>query len=83
MPFRDAHHVTGRIVARAAAADVPLHKMSLAEMRKIEPGITQAVFEVLSVDRSVQSRASYGGTAPKNVRAQARRWLKRLDGERG
>jgi argininosuccinate lyase len=40
------------------------------------------VFEVLSVDRSVQSRASYGGTAPKNVRAQARRWLKRLDGER-
>jgi argininosuccinate lyase len=83
MPFRDAHHVTGRIVARAAAADVPLHKLSLAEMRKIEPGITQAVFEVLSVDRSVQSRASYGGTAPKNVRAQARRWLKRLDGERG
>jgi argininosuccinate lyase len=83
MPFRDAHHVTGRIVARAAAADVPLHKLPLAEMRKIEPGITQAVFEVLSVDRSVQSRASYGGTAPKNVRAQARRWLKRLDGERG
>jgi argininosuccinate lyase len=83
MPFRDAHHVTGRIVARAAAADVPLHKLPLAEMRKIEPGITQAVFEVLSVDRSVQSRASYGGTAPKNVRVQARRWLKRLDGERG
>jgi argininosuccinate lyase len=78
MPFRDAHHVTGRIVARAAEADLPLHKLPLAEMQKIEPKITKAVFDVLSVERSVQSRTSYGGTAPKNVRAQARRWLKRL-----
>ena len=78
MPFRDAHHVTGRIVAKAAEQDLPLDKLPLAEMKKIEPKITQAVFDVLSVERSVTSRTSYGGTAPKNVRAQARRWLKRL-----
>src|SRR6186713_3171833 len=56
MPFREAHHVTGRIVAKAAQADLPLHKLPLAEMMKIEPRITQAVFGVLSADRSVQSR---------------------------
>jgi len=83
MPFREAHHVTGKIVAKAAAADLPLHKLPLAAMKKIEPGITQAVFEVLSVERSVGSRTSYGGTAPKNVRTQARKWLKRLESERG
>src|SRR5262249_36239767 len=53
MPFREAHHVTGRIVAKAAEADLPLHELSLAEMKKIEPRITQAVFDVLSVERSV------------------------------
>jgi len=82
MPFREAHHVTGRIVAKAAAGDVSLDKLPLAAMRKIEPKITKAVFDVLSVERSVQSRVSYGGAAPKNVAAQARRWLKRLDAER-
>jgi argininosuccinate lyase len=82
MPFREAHHVTGRIVAKAAQADLPLHKLSLADMRKIEPRITQAVFGVLPVDRSVASRTSYGGTAPNNVRAQAKTWLKKLASER-
>jgi argininosuccinate lyase len=82
MPFRDAHHVTGRIVAKAAAADLPLHKLPLAEMKKIEPKITPAVFDVLSVERSVTSRTSYGGTAPNNVRSQARKWLKTLERER-
>ncbi len=47
-------------------------------MQAIEPRITKAVFAVLSVEHSVKSRAVYGGTAPKNVRAQAKRWLKRL-----
>ena len=83
MPFRQAHHVTGKIVARAAEAGLPLHELPLKEMKKVEPRITQAVFGVLSVDRSVRSRKSFGGTAPANVRAQARKWLKRLDGERG
>jgi argininosuccinate lyase len=82
IPFREAHHITGRIVAKAAEADLPLHKLPLAEMTKIETKITQDVFGVLSVDRSVQSRTSYGGTAPKNVRAQARKWLKTLERER-
>jgi len=82
MPFREAHHATGRIVAKAAATGVPLHELPLVEMRRIEPRITKAVFEVLSVERSVKSRTSFGGTAPKNVRAAAQKWLKRLDQDR-
>jgi argininosuccinate lyase len=78
LPFREAHHVTGRIVADAAAAGVLLDKLPLAAMQAIEPRITGAVFGVLSVEKSVKSREVYGGTAPKNVRAQAERWLKRL-----
>jgi argininosuccinate lyase len=83
MPFREAHHVTGRIVAKAAAESVPLHDLTLDKMRAIEPRITEDVFAVLSVDNSVKSRVSYGGTAPKNVRREAGRWLKALARERG
>ena len=82
MPFREAHHVTGRIVAAAAARDVALEKQPLAEMQAIEPRIGAQVFTVLGVDRSVKSRTSYGGTAPANVRRQARRWIARLKGAR-
>jgi argininosuccinate lyase len=82
MPFREAHHVTGRIVAKAAEAGVPLHRLPLGAMREIEPRIGDDVFAVLSVDRSVKSRASYGGTAPKNVRWQARKWLRKLEKDR-
>ena len=78
MPFREAHHVTGRIVAVASEKKAPLEKLSLAEMQTVEPRITQGVFEVLGVERSVRSRTSLGGTAPANVRREARRWLKRL-----
>jgi argininosuccinate lyase len=78
LPFREAHHVTGRIVAKAAEAGVTLDQLPLAAMQAFEPRITKAVFGVLSVDNSVKSRTVYGGTAPKNVRAQAKRWLKRL-----
>jgi argininosuccinate lyase len=79
LPFRDAHHSTGRIVAVAAQANVPLHRLGLEAMQQIEPRITEDVFSVLSVDRSVKSRVSYGGTAPKNVRMQAKKWLKLLE----
>ena len=79
MPFRDAHHVTGRIVAAAEKAGVTLDRLPLPAMQAIEPRITMAVFRVLSVERSVASRTSFGGTAPKNVRTQARKWLSRLD----
>ncbi len=82
IPFRDAHHITGRIVAKAAADGVALHKVSLAEMQAIEPRIVDGVFDVLSVDKSVKSRVSYGGTAPKNVKAQAKKWLKKLEKEK-
>ena len=67
MPFRDAHHVTGRIVAKASEQGVALHRLPLAAMQAIEPKIGDDVFSVLSVDRSVKSRLSYGGTAPKRT----------------
>ena len=75
MPFRDAHHVTGRIVGLASAKAVDLDQLSLAEMQSVEPRITDAVFAVLGVENSVASRTSYGGTAPSQVKAQAARWL--------
>ncbi len=74
LPFRTAHHVTGRLVARAEAQNVDLAALSLADMQAEEPGITAEVFQVLTVDASVASRVSYGGTAPANVRAQTTRW---------
>ncbi len=78
MPFRDAHHVTGRLVAKAAERKIPLEKLSLEDMQSIDGRITDQVHEVLGVDKSVRSRVSYGGTAPNNVRTQARAWLKRI-----
>src|SRR3954467_13133134 len=78
VPFRDAHHATGRIVAAAEQAGVPLEKLPLAAMQAIEPRLTKAIFDVLSVERSVASRASHGGTAPANVRREANKWLKKL-----
>ena len=78
MPFREAHHVTGRIVAKAAADGVALHELPLEAMQAIEKRISKDVFAVLSVDNSVQSRVSHGGTAPKNVRREANKWLKAL-----
>jgi argininosuccinate lyase len=81
MPFREAHHLTGRIVAAAEQAGVGLDGLPLRAMQAIEPRITADVFNVLAVERSVASRTSLGGTAPKNVRREAKRWLARLDGE--
>ena len=78
MPFRDAHHVTGRIVALAAERGVALERLPLADMRSVEPRMTADAFGVLGVERSVKSRTSYGGAAPANVMRQAKGWLKRL-----
>ncbi len=83
LPFREAHHLTGRIVAKAAEAGVSLDKLSLNTMQAIEPRITKSVFDVLSVANSVRSRKVYGGTSPRNVRRQAQRWLKRLGKKTG
>jgi argininosuccinate lyase len=79
MPFREAHHVTGRVVAKAADAGLALHRLPLADMQAIESRITEEAIAALSVSNSVRSRTSFGGTAPKNVRAQAKAWLKRLE----
>ena len=78
IPFREAHRVTGQIVAQAAAAKVPLHELPLTVMQAIEPRISKDVIGVLSVGSSLQSRQSYGGTASENVRGQAKRWLQAL-----
>jgi len=67
LPFREAHHVTGRLVGIAADKGVDLDKLSLAEMRSVEPRIDRGVYRVLTVEASVAARKSLGGTAPANV----------------
>jgi argininosuccinate lyase len=75
MPFREAHHVTGRLVQMAETRGLDLAALPLADMQAVEPRIDGEVFEVLTVDASVRSRMSQGGTAPDLVRAEAARWL--------
>lgn len=74
MPFRDAHHVTGALVAKAEAKSCDLPDLSLDEMKEVHEGITDGVFDVLTVENSVASRLSYGGTSPVRVREQIARW---------
>ena len=78
MPFRDAHHATGRIVAKAEAMGVELAGLTLTEMQEIEPGILPSVFGVLSPASSAASRTSYGGTAPTNVAMMVKFWQEKL-----
>jgi argininosuccinate lyase len=78
LPFRDAHHVTGRLVAMAEARGCDLAGLPLEAMQSVEPRITAGVYDVLTVEASVASRRSYGGTAPENVRRMAKDWQERL-----
>ncbi len=78
LPFREAHHVTGRIVGIASDRGVGLEALKLSDLQEVEPRISAEVFDVLGVEKSVESRTSYGGAAPSNVRAQAQAWLQRL-----
>jgi len=78
LPFREAHHVTGTLVALAERKGCDLPDLSLAEMQGVHAGIRADVFDVLGVENSVRSRRSYGGTAPDNVRAQVKVWKERL-----
>ena len=78
LPFREAHHVTGRAVALAEERGKPLDKLSLDELKAVHPAITEEVFSVLSVASSVRSRTSFGGTSPAEVRRQVRYWKTRL-----
>jgi argininosuccinate lyase len=81
IPFREAHHITGSLVALAEKKGVDLPGLSLEDLRSVEPRITAGVFKVLTVEASVSSRKSFGGTAPANVRREAQRWLKNLKGK--
>ncbi|WP_024587032.1 argininosuccinate lyase [Aliihoeflea sp. 2WW] len=78
LPFREAHHVTGRAVALAESRKVTLDRLTIDELKSIDERITDGIFQVLSVQASVKSRTSFGGTAPQEVRRQIRYWTKRL-----
>jgi len=74
LPFREAHHVTGSLVALAEKRGCDLPELTLDDMQSVHAGIAGDVFGVLGVHNSVASRVSYGGTAPDQVRAQVARW---------
>jgi argininosuccinate lyase len=82
MPFREAHHVTGRVVALAETRGIGLEALTLADLHSVEPRITEEVFGVLGVENSVASRTSYGGAAPENVRKAAQSWLDCLQAQK-
>jgi argininosuccinate lyase len=78
LPFRQAHHVTGAAVKRAEGLGVDLMQLPLAELQRLHPAITEAVYKVLSPEASCASRQSFGGTAPEQVRARIAEWKARL-----
>ena len=78
IPFREAHHITGSLVELAEKQGCDLPDLKLADMQKLEPNISKDVYKILTVEASVASRKSFGGTAPSNVTREARRWLKLL-----
>src|SRR5204863_7329160 len=69
-PFREAHHIAGAIVKLAETKGVPLDQLALADMQSVDPAITEDVFKVLSLEASVNSRMSLGGTAPARAAEQ-------------
>jgi argininosuccinate lyase len=74
LPFREAHHVTGTLVAMAESKGCDLPDLSITELKSVHDGITQEVYSVLGVENSVRSRMSYGGTSPVRVAEQVARW---------
>ncbi|MFB9141047.1 argininosuccinate lyase [Maritalea porphyrae] len=78
VPFRDAHHITGAAVAKAEEKGCDLDGLTIEDLKEVDERIDSRVFKVLSVENSVKSRTSYGGTSPKNVREQAARWKEQL-----
>ncbi|HYC12624.1 MAG TPA: argininosuccinate lyase [Stellaceae bacterium] len=78
IPFREAHHLTGRIVAEAERRGASLEQVPLEAMQAVEPRISKAVYDVLGVENSVRSRKSFGGTAPERVAEQIAWWRKNL-----
>jgi argininosuccinate lyase len=78
LPFRTAHHVTGRIVSEAESRGLELVALPLSVMQEVEPRITEAVYDVLTIEASVAARRTLGGTAPDNVARAAARWQETL-----
>ncbi|WP_127144174.1 argininosuccinate lyase [Pelagibacterium montanilacus] len=78
VPFREAHHITGRAVSAAEAKGCGLEGLTIEDFKAIDERITSQVFKVLGVDNSVKSRTSFGGTSPANVLAQVSAWRERL-----
>jgi argininosuccinate lyase len=81
VPFRDAHHITGKLVARAEERGIGLEGLTIEDFKAVDERIDSRVHKVLGAENSVRSRTSYGGTAPDNVRVQAARWKEALTGE--
>ncbi|WDR01450.1 argininosuccinate lyase [Devosia algicola] len=81
MPFRDAHHVTGQIVALAEQKNCGLEGLTIEDFKQVDQRIDSRIHKILSVESSVASRQSYGGTAPANVLTQAARWKSVLTGQ--
>jgi argininosuccinate lyase len=82
MPFRQAHHVTGKIVRMAEERNCRLDELELPEMQKIEKRITAAIYQALKPETAIARRTSHGGTAPKLVKAEVKRWQGRLNAEK-
>ncbi|MDD9329941.1 MAG: argininosuccinate lyase, partial [Bartonella sp.] len=78
LSFREAHHITGSIVALAEKKQCTLNELTLVELQTIHPNINAAIFDILTVEKSVKSRKSFGGTAPSEVLRQIAYWKKRL-----
>ena len=79
LPFREAHKLAGKVVALAESRGVNLEKLPLSDLKSVDERFTEEVYAALGVLGSARSRISYGGTAPANVRREARRWIKRLE----
>jgi len=82
IPFREAHHITGAIVALAEQKGIGLEGLTIEDFKFIDPRIDSRIHKVLTVEASVKSRQSYGGTAPANVLAQVERWTEALTGQK-
>jgi argininosuccinate lyase len=82
VPFRDANHITGRLVALAEQRGIGLEGLTIEDFKSIDARIDSRIHKVLGVENSVKSRTSYGGTAPDNVRTQVARWTELLTGEK-
>lgn len=80
VPFRDAHHITGQVVAKAEQKGCALDGLTIEDLKAVDERIDSRIFKVLSVENSVASRTSYGGTSPKNVKVQVNAWKARLGG---